>query len=88
MGVIIEAVIPTSVQTRDSLELWVFSNIALKNQNTSAAMTAPLTEAAGALIHMLLVAGILEKIIPKAPKAVTKEAKTVGLKKEIPGMPL
>ena len=41
MGVTMEAAWPTSVATRDSLELSVFRNMVLNSQNTNNAMTIP-----------------------------------------------
>ena len=83
-----EAVCPTNEATRDSLELWVFLNMALNIQNTPEATTPPPTMESGALAQTLAVVSILLKMRPNAPKAVTKLASTVGLKNESPGTPL
>jgi hypothetical protein len=88
MGVTMDAAWPTSELTWDSLELSVFRNIVLNSQNTSSAMVPPAKAEIGALIQWLLVTGMLCKINPHAPNAVTNEAITVGLKNEIPGTPL
>jgi hypothetical protein len=86
--VTIEAVIPTSVATRDSLELCVLRNIELKSQSTAAATSPPPASDSGALAQGLEVNPIRLKINPNAPNAVMKLAITVGLKKDIPGTPL
>jgi len=83
-----EAVWPTTLPMRDSLELWVRLNIALKRTNTSQATTHPPTAESGALAQTLLVAGIRVRIRPNAPNAVTNDASTVGLKNEMPGIPV
>ena len=59
-----------------------------KIQNTPAAMTSPPIKDNGALTQTLLVALMLEKIIPNPPSAVTNEAMVVGLNGEMPGMPV
>src|SRR5215469_1155790 len=87
MGVMMAAVWPTSLDTRDSLELSVLLNIKLKNHRKTSAMINPDTREMGALIQTLLVALICERIKPTAPKVVTKLASTVGLKNEMPGSP-
>ena len=83
-----DAVCPIKSPTRDSLELWVCLNMALKSKNATPAMAAPATAEIGALIQIFLVASIRLRINPHAPNAVTKQARTVGLKNEIPGTPL
>src|SRR5262245_2547070 len=88
MGVAIEAVTPTKVATRDSLELWVLLKSALKIRKVTHARNTPIIEAMGALIQMLRVASMFDRIKPVAPNAVMKHANTVGLKKEMPGTPL
>ena len=88
MGVAMEAICPTSVATCASLELCVLSNTVLKSQKTAAAIANPPIADSGPLAQTELVAGILEKIIPKAPNAVINDAITVGLKNDISVMPL
>ena len=84
----IEAVCPMSDATRDSLELWVCLNMKLNSENATNAMISPATADAGALIQTGRVASIRVRMMPQAPKAVTNDASTVGLKNEIPGRPL
>ena len=82
----IEAVIPARVLTRDSLELSVCRNIHLNRKKVMAAITTPAMEEIGALTQTG--EPIFVKMMPQAPKAVTNEESTVGLKNEIPGTPL
>ena len=59
MGVIIVAVMPTSVPMRDSLEACVLWKMKLNIATTPAATSPAQITASGALTHGLLVAGIL-----------------------------
>ena len=81
------AVLPTSEPMRPSLELWVFWNTKLKRASTDPAINNPPKRDKGVLTHTLRVAGMLEKISPKPPKAVMNEQIVVGLNGEMPGMP-
>jgi len=87
-GCVNRAIMPTTVDSRDSLELWVFSNTLLKNQRVTRAMPAPHPTDSGALSQTLCVAGMRVKTRPNAPNAVTNDASTVGLKKEIVAKPV
>ena len=82
------AVKPARVPTLDSLELWVWLNSDRSNNSTPPAMANPPSTESGALMIGGLVAGNCERIMPKPPKAVTKEAMMVGLSTETPGMSL
>src|SRR5437762_9682023 len=82
----IEAVCPTREATRTSLELCVCLNMALKSRKAKEAIATPATAEIGALTHGEKLTRL--RISPQAPKAVTKQESTVGLKKEIPGTPL
>ncbi len=88
MGVMTVAVIPTSVATRDSLELSTLWKTVPNSQTTPAAMTNAPSSAKGALIQGLRVAPMREKINPKPPNAVINAVMVVGLKGDRPGMPV
>src|ERR1700733_6177208 len=87
MGVMMAAVWPINVRTRDSLEPCVLLNIRLKSHRTASATANPEMGEVGALIQTLGVASTLVRIKPTAPNVVTKLASTVGLKNEMPGSP-
>src|SRR2546427_584347 len=88
MGVIRVAVIPARLATRDSLELCVLLKSWRSIPSAADATAKPHASASGALIHGGLVASNWRKIIPKPPKAVTKQEITVGLKADTPGASL
>jgi hypothetical protein len=52
------------------------------------AIVTPANAEMGALTQTLFVACKRVRISPQAPNAVTKHDRTVGLKKDIPGIPV